>query len=113
MVEKQKKGFLQGLCVGTPQMISWSEIGGSNAHHNLKAFQCMIEGLGGFQARAFGLAPSSKEGGELDEDAIEAGFDYICDEGPRHTEKLIQLKWIAKRTHKQANCPIAGWRDGL
>ncbi|CAK0799117.1 unnamed protein product [Prorocentrum cordatum] len=113
MAEKQEKGFLKGLCVGTPQMISWGEIGGSNAHHNLKAFQCMIEGLGGFQARALGLAPSSKEGGELDEDAIEAGFDYIYDEGPRHTEKLTQLKWIAKRTRKQANCPIAGWRDGL
>ena len=107
MVDKRKKGFLKDLCVGSPRMISWGEIGGSNPRHNLKAFQYMIEGLGGFHARAFGLAPSSKESGELDEDAIDAGFDYIYDEGPRHSEKLVQMKWTAKKTHKQSNSPIA------
>lgn len=112
--EKVKPSLVIPFVQGTAFEVRWS----GNIRTARKALQFMLEQMGGMQYRLHSLVAqvfksSSKNAPkEKSEEELQAGFQFIIDEGERDKGNLKQLLWIQTHISKQG-CPIFGWREGL
>ena len=102
---------IRSMCWGSCQIVDWSCIGGTNPHDSRRALQYMLEHLQGFHARAHALTvvKGAAQSEEYDDEAIDAGFEFILKAAPRHNEDLKQLIWSTKVTNNNSGSPVAGW----
>lgn len=106
--EKVPANFVQGLLHGNGYEIAW---GSANKKVVRKAFQWMLEQLGGTQFRKYTLSPEKRK-------AVSAptpendGWTFIQEHGELDKSDLKQLKWIHHRINLEG-CPIHGWQERL
>ncbi|CAE7833016.1 unnamed protein product [Symbiodinium microadriaticum] len=112
---KLTQAKLKSFAVGTCYEIVW---GSGNKVLERKAFQWMLEQMGGLQFRQFSLTGERKRSAssaalrscsEADQDA---GWDYIIEHGERDRGQLKQLRWIHKHINQDGS-PIRGWPEKL
>ena len=58
-----------------------------------KAFQLMLEKLGGYQARYWTLQPAGGPKASQDRESANAGFRFIEEKGPRSNAHNEQTEW--------------------
>ncbi|CAE7863483.1 unnamed protein product [Symbiodinium microadriaticum] len=97
---------LKSIAVGTCYEIVW---GSGNKVLERKAFQWMLEQMGGLQFRQFSLtgerkrsASSAALGSCTDADQ-DAGWDYIIEHGERDRGQLKQLRWILEHINQDGS----------
>ena len=78
---------------------------------------CLLESMGG-QFRCFQLAMQAtaprKQAAfeELEDEELDAGFDFLSKHGPRSGSDLQQLRWQTKELRKK-DSPVFGWPQAL
>ena len=100
----QVKKFVQGEA----HVVDW---GTESKYDGRKAFQRMLEMLGGTQFLWFTLAMADEKQLKSRE-TIEAGFAFIDANAPRSDAQNAILKWITVQLN-DAESPIFGWREAL
>ena len=83
---------------GKAYVIDW----GKNIIGGRKAFQYMLEQLGGFQSLLYTLCSDDQEVTKTPEE-IDAGFDFIEESAPRSHQKNAQLRWVTKQANDKAS----------
>ena len=79
-----------------------------------KILQYTLENMGGHQMKVFDLQSfavsksSSSRFEEKTDDEVDAGFDFIQNDGPRSSSEMAQLRWMTKAI-KNPGSPIFGW----
>ena len=107
---------LQKYAIGKLHEIMW---GNGNKVVERKAFQWMLEQMGGLQSRHYALSGEKKRsassaalGGGVAEEDQDAGWDFIIQHGERDKGELKQLRWIHKNINREGS-PIKGWSEKL
>ncbi|CAJ1420910.1 unnamed protein product [Effrenium voratum] len=85
-----------------------------------KILQYCLENMGGYTFKCFEMesqAMKKAKGGstrfeEKADEEIDAGFDFIVQQGPRSSSGMQQLRWQTKQL-RQTDSPIFGWPPGL
>ena len=116
--EKQKwrAAQVKKFMHGSPKLIDWGNgTSGGDRKDRRKAFEYILEQLGGFQCRWFEVAAANGDGGEaklMTASEVQAGFDFIEQEAPRTSAKNAALRWITTQLNDR-DSPIFGWKEGL
>ena len=92
-------------------------IEGNNKKLVKKALQYMLEEMGGWQAKNACLtAERTKPQVELNEDLLDAGFDFIENAVKEHgvgdKDGLKTIRWVEKELRRKDG-PLEGWKEGL
>ncbi|CAL1167123.1 unnamed protein product [Cladocopium goreaui] len=111
-----KTDFVKSLCYGECHGVMWH----GNAKNTKKALYDMMEKMGGFQVQMYSLQPAGGNSAEgkvnfytgLNDDDIDAGFDYIEKHGPGTHHSNTQLRWISKQFISEDN-PVGKWPERL
>ena len=113
---KAKASFVKNLAFGTlykPSFMSQKPTVGK------KILQYCLQNMGGRQFRCFDLSTETaasqaklKAFEELDDDALECGFEFLRKNAPRSGRDLQQLSWQTKEIRKKTS-PINGWPVSL
>ena len=83
-----------------------------------KILQYCLESMGGRKFRCFQLtlqatAPRKQAAfEELEDEDLDAGFDFLSKHGPRSGSDLQQLRWQTKELRKK-DSPVLGWPQAL
>ena len=93
---------------GDAHVVDW---GTESKYDGRKAFQRMLEMLGGTQFLWFTLAMADEKQ-LLSRETIEAGFPFIDANAPRSDAQNAILRWITVQLN-DAESPIFGWREAL
>ena len=113
MKHKLSKPHLVQLRRGQCHEIKWGT-GGDIAER--KAFQWMLEQMGGLQVRRFCLSTEKKRPASsrpsLSEEQQEEGWSFIQKEGELDKSELEQLGWIHRHISREGS-PIQGWSEKL
>ena len=111
--DKVKAVTVLPLIRGKGYEVSW----GNNIKNTRKAFQFMLEQMGGMQYRTNCLSAERKRQAakgpqSKNEEDLDAGFDFILKSGNRDKAELGQLRWVVKEIANESS-PIYGWHKGL
>ena len=98
-----------GMCVGQPLELDFQK----HSREGGRAFQYMLEGLGGFQIRCQKLIPagaSNKVPKETED--IRAGFEFIRKHGPQDNSLGEFTTWTEEQVN-DPNGPLRKWDRGV
>lgn len=101
--------YVQSLIRGSGKEIAW---GSQNKKLVRKAFQWMLEQLGGLQFRKHSLSPEKKKPTSSAPLPENDGWQFIQDHGELDKSDLKQLKWIHHHINLEG-CPIHAWQERL
>lgn len=107
--DKVPGSYVQSLLRGSGKEIAW---GNQNKKLVRKAFQWMLEQLGGLQFRKHTLAPERKKPTSNATVPENDGWQFIQEHGEMDKSDLKQLKWIHHHINLEG-CPIHGWQERL
>ena len=100
---------VQSLLRGSGKEILW---GNQNKKLVRKAFQWMLEQLGGLQFRKYTLSAEKRKPASSATLPEDAGWQFIQQHGELDKSELKQLKWIHYHINLEG-CPIHGWQERL
>ena len=107
--DKQTAGLVQTMCHGIAYRIVW----GVHEKVGVKALTHMLNNLSGWQVRLWSFDAADKEEAKefLDDQQVDAGFDFLEQEVPKIPKKQLlryQTKWL-----NSPGSPIFKWNIGL
>lgn len=94
---------------GSGREIAWGQ---GNKKIVRKAFQWMLEQLGGIQFRHWSLTPEKKKPVSCQPTLEDDGWTFLREHGELDKSDLKQLRWIHHHINLP-NCPIQGWSERL
>ena len=100
---------VQDLLRGAGYEISW---GTTNKKVLRKAFQWMLEQMGGTQWRKYSLTAEQKKPTSSAPAPESEGWDFIHQHGELDKSDLKQLRWIHYHINREGS-PIHGWQERL
>ena len=109
MDDKVPGSYVQSLLRGKGKEIAW---GNQNKKLVRKAFQRMLEQLGGLQFRKHTLTPEKKKPTSSATVPENDGWQFTQEHGELDKSDLKQLKWIHHHINLEG-CPIHGWQERL
>ena len=93
------------MAYGLAQKIDY----GRHFRDGSRAFQWMLEQLGGFQVRYFSLTPKHAPKGNPDRNRRRAGYAFIRDHGPRSNKSNQFVEWTDEQVNDPRS-PIFEWK---
>ena len=107
--DKVSGRYVQGLLHGSGKEIAW---GSQNKKVVRKAFQWMLEHLGGIQFKKYALTPEKRKASSSAPPPENDGWQFIQEHGELDKSDLKQLKWIHHYINLETS-PIHGWQERL
>jgi hypothetical protein len=107
--EKVSGSYVATLLHGTGREIAW---GNGNKKVVRKAFQWMLEQLGGTQFQKFILTSEKKKQALASQAPEEEGWTFLREHGELDKSDLKQLRWIHFHINRD-DSPIKGWPERL
>ena len=110
--EKVSGSYVAALLHGNGREIAW---GNGNKQVVRKAFQWMLEQLGGTQFQKFILTPEKKKKKKqalASQAPEEEGWTFLWEHGELDKSDLKQLRWIHFHINRD-DSPIKGWQERL
>lgn len=102
--------LFKSMCIGDPQGINY----GTKFRNGTQAFQYLLQNITGWGCFCYetNLKDAKKKSKAKPKTALEEGFAFIRDEGPRSNIHNRQTEWTEIEIHRE-DSPIFGWSAGL
>ena len=107
--EKVSGNYVSTLLQGSGREIPW---GNGNKKLVRKAFQWMLEQLGGTQFRKYVLTPEKRKQALAAQPPQNEGWTFLREHGELDKSDLKQLRWIHFHVNRD-DSPIKGWPERL